>query len=129
MGAVSSAIVLVESLTGNTWKAGEKIALNLQQEGWDVSSVCSVKRPELDALGAADLVIVGTWTDGLLIVGQKPGMKGRIQGLPTMLGKRAAGFCTYAINPGKVPDKLSKILAGRGADVIGGLRAAVDAVR
>jgi len=121
MVRVSSAIVLVESLTGNTWKAGEKIAVNLQQQGWDVSSVCSVRRPELDALGAADLVIVGTWTDGLLVVGQRPGNKGRINGLPTMFGKRAAGYCTYAINPGKVPDKLSAILRGRGADVIGGL--------
>ncbi|MEY4372214.1 MAG: hypothetical protein RL219_983, partial [Actinomycetota bacterium] len=31
---MSTAIVLVESLTGNTWKAGEKIAANLQQAGW-----------------------------------------------------------------------------------------------
>lgn len=120
MNVVSSAIVLVESLTGNTWKAGEKIAANLQQEGWTITSVCAVRRPELDALAAADLVLVGTWTDGLFVVGQRPGSSGHLRGLPSMYGKRAVGFCTYALNPGKVPEKLSKILRGCGADAVGG---------
>ena len=31
------AAILIESLTGNTWKAGELIAANLQQEGWQTS--------------------------------------------------------------------------------------------
>ena len=38
-----------------------------------------------------------------------------------MTGKKAAAFCTYALNPGKVPEKMSKILAAHGADVLGGL--------
>ena len=37
-----------------------------------------------------------------------------------MRGKRAAVFCTFALNPKKTLDKMSGIIAGRGADVIGG---------
>ena len=41
--------------------------------------------------------------------------------MPAISGKRAAAFCTYALNPGKVPAKMSKILEAHGADVLGGL--------
>jgi hypothetical protein len=30
-------------------------------------------------------------------------------------------FCTYAINPGKTLDKMTRILQGRGAEVLGGM--------
>jgi hypothetical protein len=121
MGVVSTAIVLIESLTGNTWKAGEKIAANLQQAGWGVSSVCSVRKPELAALEVADLVLLGSWTDGIFIAAQRPGGAGHLWAMPAIAGKRAAAFCTYALNPGKVPAKMSKILEAHGADVLGGL--------
>lgn len=120
-GGVSTAIVLVESLTGNTWKAGEKIAANLAQAGWQVSSVCSVRQPELGALEVADLVLVGSWTDGIFVTGQRPGGAGHLWSLPAIAGKRAAAFCTYALNPGKVPAKMSTILEAKGASVLGGL--------
>jgi hypothetical protein len=122
MAAVSNAIVLVESLTGNTWKAGEKIAANLQQEGWGVTSVCSVRQPELAALEAADVVLLGSWTDGLFVIGQRPGGRSHLGQLPVMVGKRAAAFCTYALNPGKVPAKMTQLLGQLGADAsLGGL--------
>jgi len=121
MGTVSTAIVLIESLTGNTWKAGEKIAANLQQAGWGVSSVCSIRKPDLHALEASDLVIVGSWTDGIFVTGQRPGGSGHLWAMPTIAGKRAAAFCTYALNPGKVPAKMSSILEARGATSLGGL--------
>ncbi len=121
MGPVSTAIVLVESLTGNTWKAGEKIATNLQQAGWGVSAVCSVRQPELAALERADLVLVGSWTDGIFVAAQRPGGAGHLWAMPSIAGKRAAAFCTYALNPGKVPAKMSTILESKGATVLGGL--------
>lgn len=120
-GGVSNAIVLVESLTGNTWKAGEKIAANLQQAGWGVSSVCSVRKPDLHALEIADLVLLGSWTDGIFVAAQRPGGAGHLWSMPSISGKKAAGFCTYALNPGKVPAKMSGILESKGATVLGGL--------
>ena len=38
-----------------------------------------------------------------------------------LTGKRAAVFCTYAVNPGKTLDKLTKVVAELGADVVGGM--------
>ncbi len=69
----------------------------------------------------ADLVIVGSWTDGLFIVGQKPARAGRLNQLPVLTGKRCAVFCTYALHAGKTLEKLSELMRGRGADVLGGM--------
>ena len=49
------------------------------------------------ALGA-DVVLVGTWTHGLFVVGQTPFALGNIANLPTMRGKKAACFLTFALN-------------------------------
>ena len=65
-------------------------------------------------------MIVGSWTDGLFLFGQKPARSGRLAKLPFMTGKRCAVFCTYAIETGKTLEKLTEIMEGRGADVVGG---------
>jgi hypothetical protein len=108
--------LLIESLTGNTWKAGELIAADLQQEGWGITG-----QPDFASIQDADLVIVGTWVHGLFVVGQGPWGVAAISQLPAMRGKRAAVFCTFALNPAKTLDKLTNVVAGLGADVIGGL--------
>ena len=60
-----NAAILVESLTGHTWKAGELIAGQLQQVGWGITSLAPVRRPDYGALQEADLVLVGTWVASL----------------------------------------------------------------
>jgi hypothetical protein len=115
------AAILFESLTGNTRKAGELIAANLQQEGWGITDVTSLKELTMSAIQDADVVIVGTWVHGLFVVGQQPWGLGAISHLPAMHGKRAATYCTFALNPGKSLDKLDKAVSYLGADVIGGL--------
>ena len=114
-------MVIYESLTGNTRRAAGLIGGQLASGGLDVINLSPANAVDLQALSAAELVVVGTWTDGILVVGQRPGRAGRLQQLPAMRGKRAVVFCTYAINPGKTIDKLMGIVGGRGADVIGGL--------
>lgn len=115
------AALLVESLTGNTWKAAEMIAGNLQQEGWSITGLSPLRQPDHGALQAADLVIVGTWVHGAFIIGQAPWGIGAINALPAIGGKKAATFCTFALNPGKTLGAMEKSVAGLGADVIGGL--------
>jgi flavodoxin len=115
------AAILVESLTGNTWKAGEMIAGHLQQVGWGITAVSRVRRPDYAALQAADMVLVGTWVHGLFVVGQAPWALGELAKLPAMKGKKAAAFCTYALNPGKSLDKLTGVLDYLGAEVLGGV--------
>ena len=115
------AAILFQSLTGNTRKASELIAANLQQEGWGITAVSSMKELELSAIQQADVVVVGTWVHGLFVVGQAPWGLGAISHMPALRGKLAATYCTFAINPGKTLDKLDRAVSGVGAEVIGGL--------
>ena len=115
------AAILVESLTGNTWKAGERIGSLLQQEGWSITGIDRVRQPDHAAIQEADMVIVGTWVHGLFVVGQAPWGLGGIDKLPMMRGKKSAVFCTFALNPAKTLDKLTNAVMGRGADVLGGV--------
>jgi hypothetical protein len=117
---VKSAIVIYESLTGNTRHAGERIARELQASGVPAVA-CPITHIDYPALAAADVVIVGSWTDGIFVFGQRPGRGGRIwMKLPAIDRKRAAVYCTYAINPGKTLKKLGDIVTDRGGDLIGG---------
>lgn len=113
------AVVIFESLTGNTAKAGRAIAAQLATAGVP-SHAYPITGIDYQVLSRADLVIVGSWTDGLIVVGQKPGRLGRIKSMPALAGKRAIVYLTYAIDAGKALQKLSDAVAARGADVIGG---------
>lgn len=113
--------IIIESLTGNTWKAGEMVAANLQQEHWSITGLSEAKAPDHRSIQEADMVIVGTWVHGLFVVGQAPWGIDRLRALPSMAGKKAVGFCTFALNPGRSLDVMSAELAALGADVVGGL--------
>ena len=113
------AVVIYESLTGNTAKAGQAIAAGLTEAGVPTQAF-SIKHIDYQALSTADLVIVGSWVDGLVVVGQKPGRLGRIKGMPALAGKKAVVYLTYAIDPGKALQKMSDAVAARGAEVLGG---------
>lgn len=115
------AAILIESLTGNTWKAGEKVAADLAQEGWTITGVDPVRQPNHHAIQDADIVLVGTWVHGLFVVGQSPWGIGGIRHLPAMRGKKSAVFCTYALNPGSTLDRMTSAVRALGADVIGGV--------
>ena len=65
--------------------------------------------------------MVGCWTDGIVIAGQKPGRSWRLKKMPAISGKKAVVYATYAIDPGKVLDKLVTIVEERGAEVLGGM--------
>jgi len=115
------AAILIESLTGNTWRAGEMIAGNLQQEGWSIAGLSPVRAPDHAAIQEADTVIVGTWVHGLFVVGQAPWAIDRLRALPAISGKTAVAFCTFALNPGRSLDAMTRALESRGGRVLGGL--------
>ncbi len=113
------AIVIYESLTGNTREAGHHIAAELTRSGVEAVA-CPITEVQLQALSEADLVVVGSWTDGLFLFGQRPGRIGRLAALPVIDGKKAAVYCTYAVRVGKTLEILSGVVTRRGGDVIGG---------
>lgn len=114
------AAVLFQSLTGTTRRAGELIAANLQQEGWSITGVSPVTRPELGSIQDADLVVIGTWVHGLFVVGQAPFGVANLENLPVMRGKKAATYVTYGLNPGASLAKVDAAVGKVGVDVIGG---------
>ena len=115
------ASLLVESLTGNTWRAAELVAANLHQEGWSITGLSPMRRPDHASIQAADLVLVGTWVHGAFVIGQAPWGIGNIRALPSLLGKRAVTFCTFALNPGRTLGAMESAVTALGAEVIGGM--------
>lgn len=107
-------------MTGNTWKAAEHVAHLLQQEHWTITGLSKVKEPDHASIQEAEFVLVGTWIHGAFFFGQAPWAVNSIANLPAMTGKRAAGFCTFALDPGKSLDRLDRALGDTGAYVIGG---------
>lgn len=114
-----TAVVIYESLTGNTAKAGRAIAAGLTAQGLPTQAF-PITAIDYQALSDAELVIVGSWVDGLIVVGQRPGRLGRIKGMPALAGKRAVVYLTYAIDPGRALQKMSDAVEARGAEVLGG---------
>jgi hypothetical protein len=113
------AVVIYESLTGNTARAGRAIAAGLTAAGVPATA-CPITDIDYQALSRAQLVVVGSWVDGLILVGQRPGRLGRITSMPALAGKKAVVYLTYAIDAGKSLQKLSAAVEARGADVLGG---------
>jgi hypothetical protein len=114
------AVIIYESMTGTTRRAAHLIG-----DGFFEHRIGSQVYPTTgvtpEALRDADLVVIGTWTDGALIVGQRPAKAKRLRALPELAGRRCIVFCTYAIHPGKTLAKLTAIVEARGGKVLGGM--------
>jgi len=111
------AVVIYESLTGNTARAAELVGEAARAAGAAVS-VFDINNIGLKELAEADVVFVGTWVDGLILFGHRPGRAGKLRRLPVIDGKRAAVFMTYAVHPGKALDKLARVVEERGGSVV-----------
>ena len=111
------AVVIYESLTGNTARAARLIADEVASRGVEVT-VYPITDIGLKDLAEADVVFVGTWVDGLVLFGHRPGRAGRLKSMPVVDGKRVAAFMTYAIHAGKALDRFARVLEERGAVVV-----------
>lgn len=114
------AVIIYESLTGTTQRAAHLIGDGFfdHRIGTTIYPTSGVTAA---AIEPADLVIIGSWTDGLLVIGQKPAKAKKLRQLPDLTGKRCLVYCTYAIAPGKTVAKLTKLVEGLGGDVLGGM--------
>jgi len=113
-------VVLYESRTGNTQRAAERLGAAADAAG-HTAAVYPVRDFDYKELARADAVLVGTWCDGLVVVGHRPGSARRLdRHLPVLTGKQVGVFLTYAINPGKALRKLAGLLETKGATVVAG---------
>ncbi len=110
-------VVLHQSRTGNTKKAAELIGGAVQSSGASVS-VRSVSNIDYKELADADLIFVGTWVDGLIMFGHRPGDSGKIKKVPKLWDKKVVAFMTHALNPGNAAEKMASLLEGHGANVL-----------
>jgi hypothetical protein len=117
---VVDAVIIYESMTGTTRRAAHLIGDGFfdHRIGAQVFPTSGVTE---DTVAEADLVVIGTWTDGALIVGQRPARAKRLRALPDLSGKRCVVYCTYAIHPGQTLKKLSGIVEALGGEVLGGM--------
>ncbi len=111
--------MLYESRTGNTRRAAELIGGAAMDRGHEVA-VRSVRDFDYKELALADAVFVGTWCDGAVLFGHRPGSGRRLSRLPVLDRKRAGVFLTYAIHSGRALPKLGRLVEALGADVVAG---------
>jgi hypothetical protein len=110
-------VVIYESLTGNTARLADLVGAAAQDAGADVS-IFPIDNIGLKELAAADVVFLGTWVDGLVLFGHRPGRKGKLRRMPVIDGKQVALFMSYAIHPGKALDRFALVAEERGARVV-----------
>lgn len=110
-------VVIHQSRTGNTKRAAELIGGAAKAAGATVA-VRPVSNLNYKELAEADLIFIGTWVDGIILFGHRPGDLAKLKQVPRLWNKRVAIFMTHAVNPGNATDKLAAVLLDGGADVI-----------
>jgi hypothetical protein len=121
--------VVYESKTGTT----RRLALAVGDELFGRGIRCTTY-PTAGVTAAAiadtNVFILGTWTDGLFAVGQRPGGRRHLERVLADLGgpdgqgladKRCLVYCTYAVTPGRTLEKLAAMVTDAGGTVSGGL--------
>ncbi len=113
------ALVCYESAGGRTAGVARDLADRLRSEGMEATALPLVKVMAAD-LAAADLVVVGAWTEGLVVARVHPARAAVawLQRLPRMAAKPVAVFCTYSVAPRGTLAEMTKLLEARGANVL-----------
>jgi flavodoxin len=108
------ASIIYNSHSGTTKGFAETIGEYLGENNIE-NSVGSIDSYDRDFLRSADLVLLGCWTSGLMIIAQHPDRpwKHFAARLPSIEGKQVALFTTYKIATGSMFRKMEKTLKGK----------------
>ncbi len=114
---MATAAVVYCSRTGRTQRYAEEIGAYLSSKGIQ-TAVSSVADADPAAVAGADLVLLGSWTSGLMVVLQHPDgpWTSFVRELP-QLGGRVGLFTTYKLLTGSVFARMRDQLAGKAAQV------------
>ena len=112
--------IVFDSRTGITQAAAAAMGKILEAQG-HACTVQSVAEADPDRVSKADLICVGSWTQGLFIVLQHATRASRqfIKRLGDLRGKKAVVFCTYKLATGSLLAKMASAFEVQGAEVVG----------
>ena len=112
--------IVYDSSTGTTAKAATAMGKMMVDHGHQCH-VQSVTDADPADVSEADLICIGSWVEGLLIIRQHPtvGSMDFVERLGNLAGKQAVVFCTYKLAAGSTLSQMAKALEGKGAKVVG----------
>ena len=112
-------LVAYESRGGRTARAAGLVADRLRDTG-AVVRVVPLAQAGLAELTETDLLVIGTWVEGLVVarVGAARTARTWLADLPRLAGLRTATFCTFAVSPGATLGGMRQSLEERGAVVV-----------
>jgi flavodoxin len=113
-----TAVVVYRSATGTTRRFAEEIGAHLSARGL-VTTVQSVGEADPASLAGADLVLLGCWTSGLLVVAQHPDEPwvAFVRDLRTLGDARVGLFTTYKLATGSMFARMRAALEGKARPV------------
>ena len=112
------AAIVYRSRTGTTRRFAEQIGAHLGTLGI-ASIVASVGEADPAAVASADVVLLGCWTNGFMVIGQHPDQPWIefAHALPSLTGKKVGFFTTYSILTGSMFGKMRRELADRAGSI------------
>lgn len=115
--------IVFDSRTGTTRAAASAMARHLEHQG-HYCRLWSVGDADPAEVAEADLICVGTWTQGPFLLLQHPTAASMhfIERLGDLRGKKALVFCTYRVATGSTLRRMAAALEARGAEVVGRFR-------
>ncbi|MHB2028248.1 MAG: FAD-dependent oxidoreductase [Acidimicrobiales bacterium] len=112
-------LVCYSSQRGTTARVAREITTLLRDCDIEASAV-SIEHVNTQQLRASDLLVVGTWVEGLVIANVHPARKMRkwLAALPPLEGLTVSTFCTFAINPKDSLREMREVIEARGGRVV-----------
>ena len=112
--------IVYDSSTGKTRQAAESMGKMMEAHG-HTCHIQPVGQADPEAVAEADLICIGGWVKGLMIILQHPseGSLQFIDKLGSLSGKKAVVFCTYLLAAGSTLRQMATALEEKGADVVG----------
>ena len=106
--------IIYNSHSGTTKAYAEEIEKFLSGNGLECK-IFSIDNYDKEFLRLSELVMLGSWTNGLMIIAQHPdrSWKRFVEEMPDIRNKSLALFTTYKIATGSMFRKMEKILAGK----------------
>jgi flavodoxin len=113
-------LVAYESRGGRTKRAAQAIADTIQAAGHQ-TEIRPLSEAGSELVATADVLFVGSWVEGFLLFGVGPAKAAQqwVAALPSLSGKHAAVFCTYALHPRGTLSALGSGVKGKGASLAG----------